>query len=89
MACIVAGFGMAGSEYSSTIYSAFDEGKTQDMKSKSKKKKQRSNFLPLCITGGIFMGMGVGVYLSNPFIGMGLGAIVGAGLGYRLDKKSS
>ena len=58
-----------------------------DMSRKSKKVKATS-LLPMCAAGGVFIGLGLGALMDNLALVLVICALIGAGVGYAIDRKN-
>ncbi|MDT8428940.1 MAG: hypothetical protein RQ757_09255 [Pseudomonadales bacterium] len=54
----------------------------------SKRKKKASSVMPLCLSGGLFLGFGLGVIMEQPLLVTLLALIASAVLAWRIDKKA-
>lgn len=58
-----------------------------DMSRKSKKVKATS-LLPMFAAGGVFIGLGLGALMDNLMLVLVICAVIGAGVGYAIDRKN-
>ncbi len=52
------------------------------------RKIKATSVMPLCMTAGFFLGIGLGALMSNVLIITALGIAAGAGAGYYVDKRN-
>ncbi len=56
--------------------------------SKKLKKRKSTSIIAMCITGGVFLGLGMGALMNNLLPVMLVCIVASAGLGYYIDKKN-
>ena len=56
--------------------------------SKKSKKIKATSVLPMAVTGGFFIGLGLGALMGNALLVMAIGIVIGGVLGYSIDKKN-
>lgn len=56
--------------------------------SRKSKKVKATSLLPMCAAGGVFIGLGLGALMDNVLLVMLVCVLIGAGLGYAIDRKN-
>ncbi len=56
--------------------------------SRKSKEVKATSLLPMCAAGGVFIGLGLGALMDNLALVLVICAVVGAGVGYAIDRKN-
>lgn len=56
--------------------------------SKKPRKRKSTSVIAMCITGGLFLGLGMGALMNNLLPVLLVCVVVSAGIGYYIDKKN-